>query len=594
MNQYPGTNFHDLNLDWLLSEMKNCLSEWANTKEDWETMQTENADFKQFMTDQWSGFRDFVLNYLHNLPLTEEVSAKIETMVEDGTLLNLITADEGDGSALSDVAGQWLNAHITQETGYVIDDSLTVPGAAADANATGDAISDLRGAVEPIDASGKYAYFENWYNPDEQKAGQISPNNGSVDPAAASISMCSGLIPVVPGDVLYMSGIKSDGTYLYGNGTISRLAWYNSNKEFIGYVNSVNAYKVVNENARFIRFSFATTGSFGTALVISLTKNYKPENTLAIRRYKPKQFLVHSKPTNFNIIECWGDSRTEMVYDTHSAFTDYLQTLLGASYCVTNHGKSSQASGMISARMGSNEIFVTVENNRILASGNTHITNIYCTSGLINNFFCFSTNAPMPCVLGGVEGAIYKATYNNYSTCYFVRKTDGNAVAIAPFEKAIVPDYGTINHAVIMWWGKNDTLTAAEGRNGVEDVYNKAVQWLGHDRFIILGETASLTSAYDSGATIRTWMDEFNAKMAVKYPDNFIDINAWLSSTDALTSVGLTPTEADVECMAKGWPCESLMVYSTDQSDPTHPNTKGREAIANRIFAWMKEKHWIW
>ena len=28
MNQYPTTNFHDLNLDWLLEEMQKLRDEW--------------------------------------------------------------------------------------------------------------------------------------------------------------------------------------------------------------------------------------------------------------------------------------------------------------------------------------------------------------------------------------------------------------------------------------------------------------------------------------------------------------------------------------------------------------------------------------
>ena len=32
MPQYPGTNFHDLNLDWLLSEMKNSVRNGKNGK----------------------------------------------------------------------------------------------------------------------------------------------------------------------------------------------------------------------------------------------------------------------------------------------------------------------------------------------------------------------------------------------------------------------------------------------------------------------------------------------------------------------------------------------------------------------------------
>ena len=466
------------------------------------------------------------------------------------------------------------------------------------------AVETMQTDVVQIDeAARKKVESSNVCDPDGIEIGLLGSSSGAVTSSATGYST-TGFIECNTGDIIYMSGISATDTYLYGSGTIAIICEYNAQKQYLNtYSNSTNGYTVQSSNAKFIRFSYVNTGAFGTAKILSVTIGFLPSSVSEIDTYfEPyyqtaydlaEQALAASGGgVDAKIIDCWGDSRTEMVYDTHTAFSDYLQTYLGTGYCVTNHGRSSQASGMVAARMGSNQIFVTVENNRILASGNTHITNIYCTSGLINNFFCFSSNAPIPCVLHGVEGAIYKTTYNNYTTCYFVRKTDGDIVSCPPNELAIVPDFGSKNHAVIMWWGKNDMLTAADGRGAVASVYADAVKWLGHDKFLILGETCSLDSNYNPGATIRTWLDNFNTQMATRYPDNFIDINAWLSSTEALASVDLTPTEADLACIEKGWPCESLMVYSTDTSDPTHPNAKGREAIAKRIYTWMQDHGW--
>ena len=137
MNQFPGTNYHDLNLNWLLGQMKNCLAEWETTKGEWTALETDNEEFKAYVT-----------NYFDNLDVTQEISDKIDALVEDGTLLRILTEDEGEGSPLSDTVGDWLAAHITQETGYVIDDTLTVQGAAADAKATGDAITEVKSAIE--------------------------------------------------------------------------------------------------------------------------------------------------------------------------------------------------------------------------------------------------------------------------------------------------------------------------------------------------------------------------------------------------------------------------------------------------------------
>ena len=160
MNQYPGTNFHDLNLNWLLNEMKNCLTEWASTKEDWEDLETDNAAFKERIESEWDSFEDYVRNYLTNLDVSQEINAKIDAMIESGQFRSIIINDVVGQTALT--TASWLNSHITQETGYVIDDTLTVSGAAADAKAAGDRITELNKHL------GSYLYsitnYSNWHN----------------------------------------------------------------------------------------------------------------------------------------------------------------------------------------------------------------------------------------------------------------------------------------------------------------------------------------------------------------------------------------------------------------------------------------------
>ena len=440
--------------------------------------------------------------------------------------------------------------------------------------------------------TGEQIYSQNKYNPNESEIGLLG-ESGNVYSGNTSYRT-SGFIPVVGGDVVYLTAVKSDGTYVYAAGVIAAICWYDAEKTLVGRATNTNDYKINADNAAYIRVSFSITGSFGTARVVSITLNKKPLTAKEIRRWFDPYRIVNSIPLNVNVIDCWGDSRTEMVAAQGTSFCDYLNTLLGSAYQVTNYGISSEASGMCAARLGSNEIFVTLENNRINASGATNITEIYVTSGLINNYFCFSTAGGMPCTLNGIRGKIYKTIYNNYTSCAFVRDVDGSQVSVYPRTKVSIENESSKNHACIFWWGKNDMLTAAEGREGIKDIYNKAVEWLGHDRFIILGETCSLNETYyGTGKTLKVWVDDFNAYMMRKYPNNFIDINAWLSSETALTSVGLTPTDADLENIEKGWPCDSLMVHSTDASDEVHPNQKGREAIANRIYDWMVEHNWV-
>lgn len=162
MNQYPGTNYHDLNLNWLLQQMKACLAEWAETKEDWTDLQADNTEFKADIEREWDEFSAYLTETYLPEHISADVATKIEAMANDGSLLAIITYDSGEGSALSDTVGTWLAAHITQETGYVIDDTLTVSGAAADAKVTGDEISDLKGALMQDEAIFSDLALENY------------------------------------------------------------------------------------------------------------------------------------------------------------------------------------------------------------------------------------------------------------------------------------------------------------------------------------------------------------------------------------------------------------------------------------------------
>ncbi len=45
--QMPGTNFHDLDLDWLLEQVKNLLEEWEEMKSAIDELIQDNASFKE-------------------------------------------------------------------------------------------------------------------------------------------------------------------------------------------------------------------------------------------------------------------------------------------------------------------------------------------------------------------------------------------------------------------------------------------------------------------------------------------------------------------------------------------------------------------
>lgn len=68
----PGTNFHDLNLDWLISKMKELITEWAATEQDWAGVQA--------IIDGWPAtFDEYYSDPTHQLP--ETITGAISTAV---------------------------------------------------------------------------------------------------------------------------------------------------------------------------------------------------------------------------------------------------------------------------------------------------------------------------------------------------------------------------------------------------------------------------------------------------------------------------------------------------------------------------------
>ncbi len=164
-NKYPYTDFHELNLDWFMGEFKKLVAEWEETKGEWNTL------------------HDYVQNYFENLNVQTEINNKINAMILDGTFADIVSpfvtaalpalvagqlpdvvaaqisavvaaqisavvADQLPAVAATAAAaevGDWLAAHIDPDTGYVIDDTLTVSQAAADALTVGEKFNVIDG-----------------------------------------------------------------------------------------------------------------------------------------------------------------------------------------------------------------------------------------------------------------------------------------------------------------------------------------------------------------------------------------------------------------------------------------------------------------
>lgn len=119
-----------------------------------------SIDDVEKLHDAYAELQGYVNDYFTNLDVQEEINNKLDALVADGTIHTIFSPDvmailtqaqAATQQAINNiptVVGNWLGQHVTQETGYVIDDSLSTKNAAADALATGVADSNIKSAID--------------------------------------------------------------------------------------------------------------------------------------------------------------------------------------------------------------------------------------------------------------------------------------------------------------------------------------------------------------------------------------------------------------------------------------------------------------
>ena len=221
-NKYPYTDFHELNLDWILETVQRISAEWAETLNVWHDTEEE-----------WQQLYNYVHDYFDNLDVQEEVNNKIDAMIADGSLAevvrpfvesNVATLLPGEvsdrlpavvsdqigpivsdqiGPVVSDQIGtyippavtSWLEDNVTPVGGaVVVDTSLTVGVAAADAEVTGDRIKANLDSITNLDHN---HYFEH--------VGYLKAD-GTYTTNPAQHSLTTYPITAEPGDVFVYIG----------------------------------------------------------------------------------------------------------------------------------------------------------------------------------------------------------------------------------------------------------------------------------------------------------------------------------------------------------------------------------------------------
>ena len=124
-DHYPYTNFHNINLDWVLQAVK----AWGLTVE-------ANDQAFQDLKAANESFKAYVTNYLQDLDVSEEINDKLDQMLASGVLTPYFAP------YVQGYVNSWLNSHVTP-TSPALDNTLTLSGAAARADTTGSRLKDL-------------------------------------------------------------------------------------------------------------------------------------------------------------------------------------------------------------------------------------------------------------------------------------------------------------------------------------------------------------------------------------------------------------------------------------------------------------------
>ena len=125
-NNFPYANFHELNADWILEQVRKVTDEW-------EEYRTDMNLWKLGVDDQLAEFQA----WFDNLDVQDEVRTVINELIRSGEFIEITSPQ------IVSATEAWLAAHITPTT-PAVDDTLSISGAAADSKVTGDRITDLK------------------------------------------------------------------------------------------------------------------------------------------------------------------------------------------------------------------------------------------------------------------------------------------------------------------------------------------------------------------------------------------------------------------------------------------------------------------
>ena len=291
---FPYTNFHEMNLDWIVTKVKEVITEWIEYKE------SVDAELTEFRT------------WFDNLDVQDEVRVVINEMVASGEFLD-VTED-----TITSTVTAWLTEHITPTT-PIIDDTLTISGAAADAKVAGDRILDLKEDIEYISDRGVNLL----------PVGTFTNNIGGVDVtysdgAITRSGTCTSVATTVPAIWIGPEFELKAGTYVFWceNASITTFQLRNANGTLLKNVDNRTPLTLsVNTRVR-LAVTFTSTGA-----TYNNTANIQIESGSSITSWAEPFFTAKDDIARADISDVSNEASTN---------TNAIKNIIGGDIVLAN------------------------------------------------------------------------------------------------------------------------------------------------------------------------------------------------------------------------------------------------------------------
>lgn len=292
-----------------------------------------------------------VTDYFKNLDVQEEIDNKLDSMVEDGTLDAMIQPLVGD--AVSD----WLEDNVTPTgSAVLVDSTLTISGAAADAKKTGDEISDLKSELSKFAVSKNIVEFT---------------LNATIANIEGSLTLYPNennrvfVFPIVSGETytVYKGYSMGGARIAYAtekpsiNSVVTGYADFSTNqnyKEFIAPQNGYACVKIVDGSESVsidtvMQTAFVYKGSYNSELTSSATdlRNVYTFNNTKASDIEDTVSIFHKSDLTEGFLRCVISSNGAIIASTNNTAISIIAKLTAGRKYTLNKGVKT-----VYARMG--------------------------------------------------------------------------------------------------------------------------------------------------------------------------------------------------------------------------------------------------